>query len=774
MRIILVDDESSVLPELVAILKAIPGHEVRVATTAQKAHEHVSSLGGVDLLITDVVMEPTDGFTLRAEIQAMCPNVQTVFISAYDLSDYAEHLGGATALPKPVDADTLRAVVDQAVANLAPPAPVAVAVAQPRAVAVPQAVASGVRQPTAVRQPQAVASGVRQPTAVPQPVQAVPVSGIRVAPAQVLPSPIATPRAAVPVAPAAAQATGDPLLGTLLGDYRVERVLGTGIWGRVYIATQTSVNRLVGMKVLEQSRSKDEDARAQFLADARAKAAVSHPFIVSVFEADERNGVVFYTHEYLDGSTLGDLIQQRRALEEKTALNAMKVAGEGLNYLWSHDLAHGAFDASAVRIGRDGIARLSNLATAGADGSVTVQGELAVMANIVRQLVPANAMSQGLAMLLNRMQGGQNAITGWPQVIQAVKALEPKVVPVEAAKMKAADDAALRAVEAARKAQKRAVVRSMATLSVLVLIIAWMVWQFVLSNERKLDAQIQVPKGTYLVGEAGESVQLEAFEIDRFEVSIGRYSKFIEWCKKAEDQHKYNHPKGPRHISHVNQDVETLISNAKGRDGRVFKDKDKGEKGTPVDLNSPMVGITWWDAYAFAKWEGKEERGGEERDLPLEEEWEAAARGSKGFKYPWGDTFDPKKTNTGADYSPLKPGADGGADGYNYWAPVDSLKSDASPLKVEGMAGNVSEWVYKKEGGQESALLKGGSFATGPTALYERISKVPAEDCWLVYPAAMKAQREARGGAGNEIFVGDPMTQNVRTLYIGFRTVKRK
>jgi formylglycine-generating enzyme required for sulfatase activity len=105
-----------------------------------------------------------------------------------------------------------------------------------------------------------------------------------------------------------------------------------------------------------------------------------------------------------------------------------------------------------------------------------------------------------------------------------------------------------------------------------------------------------------------------------------------------------------------------------------------------------MVGITWWDAYAFAKWEGKEERGGEERDLPLEEEWEAAARGSKGFKFPWGDTFDPKKTNSGADYTPLKPGADGGTDGFNYWAPVDSLKSDASPLKVEGMAGNVSEW----------------------------------------------------------------------------------
>ena len=236
MRIILVDDESSVLPEMLAVLKSIPGHEVRVAANSQKAHEHAAALGGVDLLITDVVMEPTDGFTLRGEIQASNPNVRVVFISQYDLSDYAEHLGGAATLPKPVDGTALRGVVESAAAALAAP------VARP----VPQPVASGVRQPTAVPQavPQPVASGVRQPTAVPQavaqpatpakspktqPLQAVPVSGVRVAPAQGIPSPIASgisaPRATV---------VADSLIGVLLGDYRIERVIGTGIWGKVY------------------------------------------------------------------------------------------------------------------------------------------------------------------------------------------------------------------------------------------------------------------------------------------------------------------------------------------------------------------------------------------------------------------------------------------------------------------------------------------------------------------------------------------------------------
>jgi formylglycine-generating enzyme required for sulfatase activity/DNA-binding NarL/FixJ family response regulator len=900
MRIILVDDESAVLPELLPILKAIPGHEVRVATNSQKAHEHATALGGVDLLITDVVMEPTDGFTLRAEFQSMYPSMRVLFISGYDLSDYAEHLGGAASLPKPVDGGALREFVENAAAEFeastrptakipaavaqpvasgvrapqavpqaqpvavpqavpqpvasgvrapqavphaqpvatpqAVPQPVASGVRAPQAVpqaqpvavpqAVPQAVASGVRVPQAVPQaqpvaapqavpqpvasgirapqavpqaqpvavpqavPQAVASGVRAPQAVPQaqpvaapqavpqpvasgvrapqaqPVQAVPVSGVRVAPVQAVAAPLASA-----VRPAVA---ADPLVGAVLGDYRIERILGSGIWGKVYAATQMSVNRLVGLKALDPQRSQESDSRDQFLADARAKAAVSHPFIVSVFEADERNGIFFYTHEFLDGATLADMIQQRRVMDEKTALHAMKVAGEGLNYLWTHNLAHGPFDASAVRIGTDGIARLANLATAGADSSISIQNELAVLADTIRQLLPANAMSQGLAMLLGRMQGGANPVTGWPAVLQAVKALEPKVVPVEAAKMKAADAAAMRAVEAARKAQKRAVIVNIATLSFLVLLIVWMVWKYIVSNERKLDAQISVPAGTYLVGDSGESVQLPGFEIDRFEVSIGRYAKFIEWCETSDNPFKYDHPKAPRHISHVNQDIVTLIKNAKVRDGRVFKNPKDGIPGAEVDLNSPIVGITWWDAYAFAKWEGKVIRGGEERDLPLEEEWEAAARGTKGFKFPWGDNFEAKKTNSGADYVPLRPGDVAKTDGYNYWAPVDKLSSDESQFKVEGMGGNVAEWVYRKDGGKETPLLKGGSFATGPTTMSDRVTKLPIDDCWLVYPANLKASTPNRPGEPERFFADDPITAGSRALYIGFRTVKRK
>jgi hypothetical protein len=73
---------------------------------------------------------------------------------------------------------------------------------------------------------------------------------------------------------------------------------------------------------------------------------------------------------------------------------------------------------------------------------------------------------------------GPNAANSWPVVLQAVRALEPKVIPVEAAKIKAADAAAMRAVEAARKAQKRSVVYSIATLVVLVAAVGFVHLEF--------------------------------------------------------------------------------------------------------------------------------------------------------------------------------------------------------------------------------------------------------------------------------------------------------
>ena len=130
------------------------------------------------------------------------------------------------------------------------------------------------------------------------------------------------------------------LTGVTLGDFQVERLLGRGGMGEVYLATQTSLNRPVALKVLRPDLLTKPTYLTRFEAEATAVAKLNHPNIVHIYMLGATEGTRFIAMEYVQGSNLREYIKKKGALDYPLALSIMKQAGVAVGAAGELGLIH--------------------------------------------------------------------------------------------------------------------------------------------------------------------------------------------------------------------------------------------------------------------------------------------------------------------------------------------------------------------------------------------------------------------------------------------------
>ena len=161
------------------------------------------------------------------------------------------------------------------------------------------------------------------------------------------------------------------------------------------------------------------------------------------------------------------------------------------------------------------------------------------------------------------------------------------------------------------------------------------------------------------IGSPAHVVYLDSFYIDRHEITIDEYAKFLNaLCSNFLRCYGF---------SCVHEDHgRLLVPWMEVIDGHY--------QAQPGYANRPVVHVSWQGARAYCEWVGKR--------LPTEAEWEKAARGTDGRLYPWGNEFGPSRAATPPDFTEAK-----------YPEPVGTHPGDVSPYGVYDMAGNAVEWV---------------------------------------------------------------------------------
>ena len=132
----------------------------------------------------------------------------------------------------------------------------------------------------------------------------------------------------------------DPFIGAVVGAYRIERLIGRGGMGVVYLAEHTHLERKVALKVLTEDLTANEPFRQRFLRESRVAASLDHPNLVTVFDAGQVGDVLYIAMRYVEGTDLRDLLQRQGKLDVDESVRIVSQVAAALGYAHEKGLVH--------------------------------------------------------------------------------------------------------------------------------------------------------------------------------------------------------------------------------------------------------------------------------------------------------------------------------------------------------------------------------------------------------------------------------------------------
>jgi predicted Ser/Thr protein kinase len=142
-----------------------------------------------------------------------------------------------------------------------------------------------------------------------------------------------------------------------IGKYEIQREIGRGSFGVVYKARDTSLDRLVALKILHPQLATDPTFVGRFYQEARAAASLDHPHIVTVYEVGEEAGQYYLAMAYLPGRTLDKLLEAGTLTVEQAVAFTQQIAG-ALDEIHDRDLVHRDVKPANIMVDERGRATL--------------------------------------------------------------------------------------------------------------------------------------------------------------------------------------------------------------------------------------------------------------------------------------------------------------------------------------------------------------------------------------------------------------------------------